>query len=226
MGRVSAPSRSANSAREERERRRLQRTGASTPPLPPPLVDPALSATAPSSESIFHVAPPTVEPEVAEPYVPPKQPSVTPAPLPARQLPVMSVPLPARQPPVTPAPLPASSNLYRPHLYRKQAQGSRGFAARAGIVLALMIVLGALGFGAVLLSHHSARPKIPPIPQDREDRHTGGIHSRPDRGARTSRRTSRQLPAPVQALQRNRPRALRRAGRHPQPRRVSVSRHL
>ncbi len=64
-----------------------------------------------------------------------------------------------------PAPLPASSHLHRPHLYRKQAQGSRGLAARTGIVLALVIVLGALGFGAVRLSHHSARPKIPPIPK-------------------------------------------------------------
>jgi YceG-like family len=149
-------------AREERERRRLQRTGASTPPLPPPLADPALSATAPSSESISHAVPPTVEPEVAEPaYVPPKQPHVTPPPLPAGKPPIMPAPLPAGQS----APLPASSHLHRPHLRRKQTQGSRGLAARAGLVLALIIVLGALGFGAVRLSHHSARPKIPPIPK-------------------------------------------------------------
>lgn len=77
----------------------------------------------------------------------------------------MPAPLPARQSSAVPASLPASSHLHRPHLYRKQAQRSRGFAARAGIVLALIIVLGALGFGAVLLSHHSARPKIPPIPK-------------------------------------------------------------
>lgn len=64
-----------------------------------------------------------------------------------------------------PAPLPASSHPHRPHLRRKQTQGSRGLAARAGLVLALIIVLGALGFGAVRLSHHSARPKIPPIPK-------------------------------------------------------------
>jgi UPF0755 protein len=32
-------------------------------------------------------------------------------------------------------------------------------------VLALIIVLGAIGFGVVRLSHHSARPKIPPIPK-------------------------------------------------------------
>jgi UPF0755 protein len=141
-------------AREERERRRLRRTGASTPPLPPPLTDPALSVTAPSSKPISDAGSPAVEPEVGEPaYVPPKQPPVTPT------------PLPARQPPVMPAPLPASSHLHRPHLHRKQTQGSRGFAARAGIVLALIIVLGAIGFGAVLLSHHSARPKIPPIPK-------------------------------------------------------------
>jgi hypothetical protein len=141
-------------AREERERRRLQRTGASTPPLPPPLADPVLSATAPSSESVSDAGPPTVEHEVAEPaYVPPKQPPATPA------------PLPARQPPVMPAPLPAGSQLHRPHLHRKQAQSSRGLAARGGIVLALIVGLAALGFGAVRLSHHSARPKIPPIPK-------------------------------------------------------------
>ncbi len=141
-------------AREEREHRRLQRTGASTPPLPPPLADPALNATDPSSKPISDAGPPMVEPEVAEPaYVPPKQ------------SPAMSTPLPAKQSPATPAPLPASSHLHRPHLHRKQAQGSRKFAARAGILLAVIIVLGALGFGAVRLSHHSARPKIPPIPK-------------------------------------------------------------
>jgi UPF0755 protein len=77
----------------------------------------------------------------------------------------MPAPLPARQPPVAPAPLPVGSRLRRPHLHGKQARGSRKFAARAGIVLALIVVLGALGFGAVRLSHHSARPKIPPIPK-------------------------------------------------------------
>jgi cell division protein YceG involved in septum cleavage len=152
-------------AREERERRRLQKAGAGTPPLPPPLAGPELSDTAPSREPIYDAGIPAVESELAEPtYVPSKQPPVTPAPLPARG-PAMPAPLPARQPPVVPAPLPAGSRLRRPHLYGKQARGSRKFAARAGIALVLIVVLGAIGFGAVRLSHHSARPKIPPIPK-------------------------------------------------------------
>jgi hypothetical protein len=153
-------------AREERERRRLQKAGADTPPLPPPLAGPESSNTAPSSEPISDAGIPAVESELAEPaYVTPKQPPVTPAPLPARPRPVMPALLPARQQPVVPALLPAGPRLRRPHLHGKQALGSRKFAARAGIVLALMIVLGALGFGAVRLSHHTARPKIPPIPK-------------------------------------------------------------
>lgn len=36
---------------------------------------------------------------------------------------------------------------------------------RIGTLLAAVVLLGALGFAAVLLSHHSARPKIPPIPK-------------------------------------------------------------
>jgi UPF0755 protein len=140
-------------AREERERRRLQKAGAGAPPLPPPLAGPEPSNTALSSGPISD-APPTVEPEIAElAYVPPEQP------------PVISASLPAGQSSVVPASLSAGSHLHRPRLHRKQAQGSPKFAARAGIVLVLIIVLGALGFGAVRLSHHSARPKIPPIPK-------------------------------------------------------------
>jgi UPF0755 protein len=142
-------------AREERERRRLQKAGAKTPPLPPPLTDPELSDSIPSSEPISDTGPPTVEHEVVEPaYAPPIQPPVAPAPLPADG-----------QPPMVLAPLPAGSHLDRPRLQEKRARDSRKFAARAGIVLALVIVLGAIGFGAVRLSHHSARPKIPPIPK-------------------------------------------------------------
>jgi hypothetical protein len=152
-------------AREERERRRLQRAEADTPPLPPPLAGPESSNTAPSSEPISDAPIPAVESELAEPaYVPPKQPPVTPSPLPAGQ-PAVSPPSSAGRPPAMLDPLPANSHLRRPHLRRKQARGSRKFAARAGIVLALIIVLGALGFGAVRLSHRSARPKIPPIPK-------------------------------------------------------------
>ncbi len=141
-------------AREEREWRRLGKAGASTPPLPPPLAGPEPSNTAPSSEPISDARIPAVEPEVVDlAYVPPKQPPVVPA------------PIPAKQPPAMPASLPTNSRLHRPHLRQRQARGSRKFATRAGIVVALIIVLGALGFGAVRLSHHSARPKIPPIPK-------------------------------------------------------------
>jgi YceG-like family len=143
-------------AREERERRRLQRTGAGVPPpLPSPLAGPGSSDAAPPNGSISGAGPPTVEAEVAEPvYVPPKQPP-----------PVVPAPLPARESSVVPASSSAGSRLHRPHLHGKQARGSRRLVARAGIALALIIVLGALGFGAVRLSHHSARPKIPPIPK-------------------------------------------------------------
>lgn len=142
-------------AREERERRRLQRAGASTPPLPPPLTGPEPSDNVPSSEPISGAGPPTVEHELVEPaYVPPEQP-------PARS----ASPPASRQPSVVPVALPARAHPHRPYLQEGKARGSRKFAARGGIVLALMIVLGALGFGAVRLSHHSARPKIPPIPK-------------------------------------------------------------
>lgn len=141
-------------AREERERRRLQKAGANTPPLPPPLADPEPSNRVPSSEPISDASIPAVEPEVADPaYVP------------LKQLPVVSAPLPARQSPGILTSPSAGSHLHSLHLPGKQAQGSRKFAARAGIVVALIIVLGALGFGAVRLSHHSARPKIPPTPK-------------------------------------------------------------
>ena len=138
-------------AREERERRRREKAGASAPPLPPPLVGPEPSNTAGSSEPVPNVGPPTGEPQVAEPaYVPPKQPPVIPAP---------------RQSSAVPAPQPTALRLHRPHLHGGQARGSRKFAARVGIVLVLISVLGALGFGAVRLSHQTARPKIPPIPK-------------------------------------------------------------
>jgi UPF0755 protein len=41
----------------------------------------------------------------------------------------------------------------------------RGRGARIGAGLAALVLLGALGFGVVRLVHHSARPKIPPIPK-------------------------------------------------------------
>jgi UPF0755 protein len=141
-------------AREERERRRLQKAGAGAPPLPPPLTGPEPENTAQPGVPTSDVGISAGEPEVAGPaYVPPEQPPAAPA------------PLPAREPPAVPAPLRAGSRVHRPHLQGKQERGSRRFAARAGIALVLIIVLGALGFGAVRLSHHSARPKIPPIPK-------------------------------------------------------------
>jgi UPF0755 protein len=155
-------------AREEREHRRLQKSGAGTPPLPlpPPLTSPEPSDSAPPSEPISDAGPPTVEHEVVEPaYTPPAQPSVAPASLPPAQPPMAHAPPPARQPPAVPVPLTSGSHLSHRHSQGKRARGPRKFAARAGIVLALIIVLAALGFGAVRLSRHPARPKIPPIPK-------------------------------------------------------------
>jgi UPF0755 protein len=141
-------------AREERERRRLQKAGTSVPPLPSPLTGPEPDNAAPAGVPTFDAGVSAVEQEVAEPvYVPPKQPPAGPA------------SLPAGQPSAMPAPLSAGSRLHRPHPQQKPPRGSRKFAIRAGIALALIIALGALGFGAVRLSHQSARPKIPPIPK-------------------------------------------------------------
>jgi UPF0755 protein len=112
-------------AREERERRRLQRTAPSPPPLPPPLSGPVRSA-APS--------------QVAEPsHAQPEQRPVTPPPIEQALPPVPAAALPGKR--------------------------MSGTGARIGASLAAVVLLGALGFGAVQLLHHSARPKIPPIPK-------------------------------------------------------------
>jgi UPF0755 protein len=126
-------------AREERERRRLQRTAeAGTPPLPPPLADAALSATALSRKPISDAGPPAVEPEVAKPP---------------------HVKLEQADPPLARQTLPDIPIAALP------SKRMSGTSKRIGAVLAAVVLLGALGFAAVLLSHHSARPKIPPIPK-------------------------------------------------------------
>lgn len=53
------------------------------------------------------------------------------------------------------------------HVPVAETPGKRmsGAGKRIGVLLAAVVLLGALGFGAVRLSHHSARPKIPPIPK-------------------------------------------------------------
>ncbi|HTD58218.1 MAG TPA: endolytic transglycosylase MltG [Solirubrobacteraceae bacterium] len=61
-------------------------------------------------------------------------------------------------------PAPHSPQLHRPHLHRPHIPHWRGRAARAVALLGLTVVLGALVFSAVLLVHHSERPKIPPLP--------------------------------------------------------------
>ncbi|HEV2980204.1 MAG TPA: endolytic transglycosylase MltG [Solirubrobacteraceae bacterium] len=55
-------------------------------------------------------------------------------------------------------------HLHRPHLHRPHVPRWRGRAARAGALLALTVVVGVLAVGAVLLVHHSERPKTPPLP--------------------------------------------------------------
>jgi UPF0755 protein len=54
--------------------------------------------------------------------------------------------------------------MHRPHLHRPHISPIRTGAARAGALLALVVVLGGLAVGAVLLLHHSSRPSIPPAP--------------------------------------------------------------
>jgi UPF0755 protein len=128
-------------AREERERRRLGRAGASAPPpLPPPLADSSPSAAVQSSEPVSDATPPVVEPELVEP--PYAQPVQTPAGPPPRRPVLPNTPI---------APLP-----------HKRMHGT---GKRIGVLLAAVVLLGALGFGAVLLSHHKARPKIPQTPK-------------------------------------------------------------
>jgi UPF0755 protein len=129
-------------AREERERRRLERAGASqtSPPLPPPLAEAAPSRTGQSSQPIVDPDPSAMAPVAQEGvYVQPEQP-------------------PAYPPPAWQA-LPNIPEVVTPS--KRMSRAGKWI----GGVLAALVLLGAIGFGAVRLSHNSARPKIPPIPK-------------------------------------------------------------
>ncbi|HEX4115851.1 MAG TPA: endolytic transglycosylase MltG [Solirubrobacteraceae bacterium] len=127
-------------AREQRERRRGQRVAAnpSVPPLPPP-AEPVRPAE-PSRTS---------RPAYSQAEPPPVQ--VEPADLSVADRPVLESPAP-RAP------------IYGP-VSTTPAKRMRGVGRRIATLLATLVLLGALGFAVVLLSRHTARPKIPPIPK-------------------------------------------------------------
>ena len=128
-------------AREERERRRVEREAASpsSPPLPPPLTDPASSRTALPEKPIAAPSSRIQETEVAEQaYAQPEQSHA--------ELPV----------PQAPPPLPLAAT---------PSKRMRGGGARIGALLAAVVLLAALGFAAARLFHHTAHPKIPLIPK-------------------------------------------------------------
>jgi cell division protein YceG involved in septum cleavage len=152
-------------AREERERRRLAKAGATqpalvAPPLPPPLEEPP---SVDQGSPVVPVAsgPPTLEPSQSD--MPEEVPPRYPLPLPAT---ASGSPLLASSPRNrrTGMPAPHGLHLQRPHLRRPHVPRWRGRAARAGALLALVIVLGALAVGAVLLVRRSERPQTPPLP--------------------------------------------------------------
>ncbi len=111
-------------------------------------------ATASSGKPITDAGPPMVEPEVAEPAYVYRRAICN-----ARDVDAPSV--------TSSTASTRPFHLHRPHLHHKRAPGRRGCAARVGLLalLTLTIVLGALAVGAVLLSRHSERPKIPPPPK-------------------------------------------------------------
>ncbi len=125
-------------AREERERRRAQRVVAnpSAPPLPPP-GEPGRPAepSRTSRPEYSQAEPPQVQVELAD--------------LSVADRPVLESP--AQRAPI-----------YSPVV---GTPAKRGAGRRIATLLAALVLLGALGFAVVLLSHHTARPKIPPIPK-------------------------------------------------------------
>jgi hypothetical protein len=148
-------------AREERERRRLARAGVEQPaPVAPPLPPPTAATPVedhPTDDG--HVGDPPM-PEPA--HVPDDLPSHDPQPLPVPAVPRRSassteglerVELTSK-----------GSRLHRPHVHRPHVPRRHGWPARIVALLALTVVLGSLAIGAVLLVHHSERPKIPPPP--------------------------------------------------------------
>jgi UPF0755 protein len=127
-------------AREERERRRAASGGDVAPPLPPPVADP-VEVAAPMSPA--PVAPPLDDPvDVQDDYV------ASPALAGAR----------AHRP-----------HLHRPHLHRPhlphRASRAKTGAARAGALLAIVVVLALLAGAAVVLIHRANRPAPPPAPK-------------------------------------------------------------
>jgi YceG-like family len=157
-------------AREERERRRLAKAGSAkpvppieerpVPPLPPPLTGLPETDEQPSNGLVESDAP-TLEPHRSD--------------------------VPAETAPRDPSARSSTSDisrrasiasgrqrkgqsgshhphLLRPHIHRPHVPRWRGRVARAVALLALTVMLGGLAVGAVLLVHHSERPKVPPLP--------------------------------------------------------------
>jgi UPF0755 protein len=158
-------------AREERERRRMSKSATAqpttpaedrpVPPLPPPLAESAVEEDPPNG---LLVSAPTPEPMPDRGEIVPEVQPRYPLPLPTSASGGARRVRGRRKRHRSSRSTAQGPHLHRPHLHRPHIAPPRTVAARAGALFALTIVLAALAVGAVLLVHHSERPKIPPTP--------------------------------------------------------------